>query len=93
MPVHQQIVPHGSDEVTAYDLDSIALAMVIRDAELVERYRRGDLVFDVIDAGPEDGPVVILLHGFPQLNTSWEPVIARLTARGYRVCLRTSAAN
>jgi pimeloyl-ACP methyl ester carboxylesterase len=52
----------------------------------MDQFRRGDLVFDVIDAGPDDGPVVILLHGFPQLNTSWSAVIPRLTARGYR-CL------
>jgi pimeloyl-ACP methyl ester carboxylesterase len=49
-------------------------------------YRRGELVFDVTDAGPTDGPVVILLHGWPQLNTSWEAVIPKLTAKGYR-CL------
>ena len=52
----------------------------------MEQYRRGELTFDVIDAGPADGPVVILLHGFPQLNTSWNAVIDRLTAEGYR-CL------
>ena len=52
----------------------------------MEQYRRGELTFDVIDAGPADGPVVILLHGFPQLNTSWNAVIDRLTANGYR-CL------
>lgn len=52
----------------------------------MDQYRRGELVFDVIDAGPADGPVVILLHGFPQQNTSWNAVISKLTARGYR-CL------
>ncbi|MDT5009271.1 MAG: hypothetical protein QOH57_888 [Mycobacterium sp.] len=52
----------------------------------MEQYSRGNLTFDVIDAGPQDGPVVVLLHGFPQLNTSWNPVIERLTAEGYR-CL------
>ncbi|MGV0742847.1 alpha/beta fold hydrolase [Mycolicibacterium sp. XJ870] len=52
----------------------------------MDQYRRGDLVFDVIDVGPADGPVVVLLHGFPQQNTSWEAVIARLTAEGFR-CL------
>ena len=52
----------------------------------MDQYRRGELVFDVIDAGPADGPVVVLLHGFPQLNTSWDAVIGRLTAQGYR-CL------
>ncbi|MBU9765090.1 alpha/beta hydrolase [Mycobacterium sp. TNTM28] len=52
----------------------------------MEQYRRGELVFDVVDAGPADGPVVILLHGFPQQNRSWEPIISRLTAQGFR-CL------
>lgn len=52
----------------------------------MDQYRRGGLVFDVIDAGPADGPVVVLLHGWPQLNTSWDAVIGRLTAQGYR-CL------
>ncbi len=46
----------------------------------MDQYRRGDLVFDVIDEGPADAPVVVLLHGFPQFNTSWNAVIARLTA-------------
>jgi len=52
----------------------------------MEQFRRGDLVFDVIDAGPTDGPVVVLLHGFPELNSMYQPVIDRLTAQGYR-CL------
>src|SRR5690242_12291329 len=53
----------------------------IGDAEPMDQYRRGELVFDVIDAGPIDGPVVVLLHGFPQSNTSWNAVIERLTAQ------------
>jgi pimeloyl-ACP methyl ester carboxylesterase len=52
----------------------------------MDEYRRGDLFFDVIDEGPADGPVVVLLHGFPEQNTMWNPVIPRLTASGYR-CL------
>ena len=52
----------------------------------MDQYRRGNLVFDVVDAGPADGPVVVLLHGFPQFNTSWSKVVTRLTAEGYR-CL------
>jgi len=52
----------------------------------VEQFRHGELVFDVIDEGPADGPVVVLLHGFPQFNFSWKGVISRLTAAGYR-CL------
>ncbi len=52
----------------------------------MDQYRRGELVFDVLDEGPADGPVVVLLHGFIQFNTSWNTVIPRLTAEGYR-CL------
>lgn len=52
----------------------------------MDQFRRGDLVFDVHDAGPADGPVVVLLHGFPQSNSSWAAVIDRLTAQGFR-CL------
>ena len=55
----------------------------------MEQFRRGQLVFDVLDAGPADGPVVVLLHGFPELNTMWQSIIPRLTARGYR-CLAPS---
>ncbi len=54
--------------------------------ERMDRFRRGELVFDVLDEGPADGPVVVLLHGFIQFNTSWNAVISRLTAEGYR-CL------
>ena len=52
----------------------------------MEQFHRGKLVFDVIDEGPADGPVVILLHGFPEQNTMWQPIIPQLTAQGYR-CL------
>ena len=53
---------------------------------LMEQYRRGEFVFDVTDSGPADGPVVVLLHGFPQQNTSWAQIAPLLTAKGFR-CL------
>ncbi|MCV7200732.1 alpha/beta hydrolase [Mycolicibacterium peregrinum] len=52
----------------------------------MDQYRRGEFVFDVTDSGPADGPVVVLLHGFPQQNTSWAQIAPLLTARGFR-CL------
>lgn len=52
----------------------------------MKNFRRGELTFDVLDTGDPDGEVVVLLHGFPQFNTSWDVVTARLTAQGYR-CL------
>lgn len=47
-------------------------------------FSRDGLVFDVIDQGPRDGEVVVLLHGWPQLNTCWNEVMDHLNASGYR---------
>ena len=41
--------------------------------------------FEALVDGPEDGPVVLLLHGFPELNVSWRHQIPALAAAGYRV--------
>ncbi|OYD71301.1 alpha/beta fold hydrolase [Rhodococcus sp. OK302] len=47
-------------------------------------YTRSGLTFDVRDEGPIDGPVVVLLHGFPQDSSSWDRLVPYLHARGYR---------
>ena len=39
----------------------------------------------VYDAGPPDGPLVILAHGFPELAFSWRHQVPALAAAGYRV--------
>jgi len=39
----------------------------------------------VVQAGPTDGPLVILLHGFPEFWYGWRRQIADLAARGFRV--------
>lgn len=39
----------------------------------------------VAEAGPRDGPVVILAHGFPELAYSWRHQVPVLAAAGYRV--------
>ena len=39
----------------------------------------------VIEAGPEDGPLVLLLHGFPEFWYGWSQQIAPLAAAGFRV--------
>ncbi len=50
----------------------------------VQTFSRNGLTFDVTDAGPADGPVVILLHGFPEDRRSWDGVVPALVAAGYR---------
>jgi len=42
------------------------------------------LAFDAIAAGPADGPLVLLLHGWPQFADSWAPVVSGLGELGYR---------
>jgi pimeloyl-ACP methyl ester carboxylesterase len=54
------------------------------DAPLTEFVHDG-FRFGVVDSGPRDGEVVILLHGFPQTSASWSAVTPHLTAAGYRV--------
>lgn len=50
----------------------------------VTTFRNDGLVFDVRDSGPDDGPVVVLLHGFPQNGQCWELVEPLLHDAGYR---------
>lgn len=53
-------------------------------SDRIERFRRGDLAFEVIDSGPIDGIPIVLLHGFPQRGNAWDEVAARLHDAGLR---------
>ncbi|GAA1391339.1 alpha/beta hydrolase [Luteococcus peritonei] len=50
----------------------------------VESFTRNGLRFQVHDAGPAEGPVVVLLHGFPEDSSSWDQVLPQLHAAGLR---------
>jgi pimeloyl-ACP methyl ester carboxylesterase len=39
----------------------------------------------VVQAGPTTGPLVVLLHGFPEYWASWRAQLTALAAAGYRV--------
>jgi epoxide hydrolase 4 len=41
----------------------------------------------VVEAGPEDGPLVVLLHGFPEFWYGWRHQIGPLAAAGWRVAV------
>lgn len=45
----------------------------------------GGLALHVVEAGPADGPPVILLHGFPEFWFGWRHQIGPLARAGYRV--------
>ncbi|VDB91001.1 unnamed protein product [Peniophora sp. CBMAI 1063] len=57
---------------------------------LPEAIRHGSVNADglnmhFLEAGSPDAPLVLLLHGFPELSYSWRKVILPLSAAGYRV--------
>ena len=54
-------------------------------SERLSQFTSEGLVFDVVDSGPLEGPVVIALHGFPQTSAAWAQVTPVLTDAGYRV--------
>jgi pimeloyl-ACP methyl ester carboxylesterase len=41
------------------------------------------ITFHAIADGPEDGPLVLLLHGFPELARSWSSQLPALASAGY----------
>ena len=43
------------------------------------------LSFNAVAAGPEDGPLVILLHGFPETSYGWRHQVTPLAEAGFRV--------
>lgn len=44
----------------------------------------GMMEFTYADEGPADGPVVLLLHGFPQDHRSWDAIASDLVEHEYR---------
>src|SRR5262245_56685029 len=45
----------------------------------------GDTSLHYVEAGPSDGPLLVLLHGFPEFWYGWRVQIAPLGAAGFRV--------
>src|ERR1700681_4161265 len=48
-------------------------------------FQNGDVRLHAVAAGPKDGPVVVLLHGFPEFWYGWHRQIETLAATGFRV--------
>lgn len=53
-------------------------------ARRIRQLDHDGLTFDVIDGGPLDGPVAVLLHGFPERASHWDAVSAILHDHGIR---------
>ncbi len=55
------------------------------DVEItIEDDVEGTLTFDATTAGPDNGELVLLLHGFPQNRYSYSAQVVALAAAGYR---------
>ncbi len=50
-------------------------------------FENGDVRLHAVAAGPPDGPVVLLLHGFPEFWYGWRNQIGPLAASGFRVVI------
>jgi pimeloyl-ACP methyl ester carboxylesterase len=48
-------------------------------------FQNGGVKLHAVIAGPRDGPVVVLLHGFPEFWYGWREQIEPLAAAGFRV--------
>ncbi|WP_019202150.1 alpha/beta fold hydrolase [Tsukamurella sp. 1534] len=57
--------------------------------ERITEFTRAGLTFPVVDTGPLDGDIVVLLHGFPQTASSWGPTAELLNAQGFRTVAPT----
>ena len=53
--------------------------------ETINQINANGLSMGYVDAGPKQGPVVVLLHGWPYDIYAFIDVVPQLTAKGYRV--------
>ncbi|WJH33335.1 alpha/beta hydrolase [Paenibacillus sp. CC-CFT747] len=47
--------------------------------------RVSDIDLHVVESGPENGPLIILLHGFPEFWYGWHKQIPELAEQGFRI--------
>lgn len=68
------------------ELDSVAAASTELGLPFEGRFIDvGEVTLHVVFAGPEDGPPVVLLHGFPEFWYAWRGPAAVLARAGFRV--------
>ncbi len=56
----------------------------MNDRSTIDVQVQPGLRFTADVGGPEDGPLVLLLHGFPESRATWQRAVERLGAAGYR---------
>jgi pimeloyl-ACP methyl ester carboxylesterase len=48
-------------------------------------FQNGEIALHALAAGPKDGPVIVLLHGFPEFWYGWRKLMEPLAIAGFRV--------
>jgi len=85
---YQQSKVHGRLTMTGCADGLIILLMTGATAAtgLTDGYAElGDVRLHYVEEGPADGPLVVLLHGFPEFWYSWRRQLPALARAGYRV--------
>jgi pimeloyl-ACP methyl ester carboxylesterase len=57
----------------------------LTDTVRLSRIATNGIHLHVAEAGPLNGPLVFLLHGFPEFWYSWRNQIQLLASRGFRI--------
>ncbi len=65
-------------------LDATCLNGIDAESEFIET---NGVSLHTVQAGPEDGPLVVLLHGFPECWYGWHRQLGPLAKAGYRVVI------
>ena len=100
MPIFNEIEMQGTGLLSGSEQEALQIILShARDSVSPERrqtacaqsessvhfYQNAGLRFHAITAGPKDGPVVVLLHGFPEFWYGWHRQIEPLVTAGLRV--------
>ena len=62
-------------------IDSLSVQATFED----QSFQNGSITLRAVVSGPKHGPVVVLLHGFPEFWYGWHRQIEPLAAAGFRV--------
>ncbi|HJV01804.1 MAG TPA: alpha/beta fold hydrolase, partial [Burkholderiaceae bacterium] len=81
----QYALPAAAQAQTASATPNATVASQPAIFEHIKQIHAGVLDVGYVDAGPADGPAVILLHGWPYDIHSYIDVVPLLTRAGYRV--------
>ncbi|HVM96782.1 MAG TPA: alpha/beta hydrolase [Candidatus Acidoferrales bacterium] len=78
------IVAYVSGRQTPIDIVALVKHRdgVVLESEMIPT---NGIKLHVVQAGPKDGPPVVLLHGYPELWIAWRAQIERLAKAGFRV--------